>query len=96
MNKDCNGKKKYLVVVSIANKKFLPDPEGETILKDLILKGGFGEVDAVRCSKTINMLVRSRTKQQAKKVVLKICTELRLYNPVVSKCVVTVASSSKS
>lgn len=90
-----NGKKKYLVLVSIANKKYLPDPEGETILKDLILKGGFEEVEAVRCSRTINMVVRSRTEAQARKMVLKICAELRLYNPVVSKCFVTVTSSSK-
>jgi phosphoribosylformylglycinamidine synthase subunit PurS len=85
MNKDNKSKKKYSVLVSISNKKYLPDPEGETILKDLILKGGFNEVEAVRCSKTINMLVRSRTEGQARKMVLKICAELRLYNPVVSK-----------
>ena len=94
MNKGNDCKKKYSVLVSIANKKYLPDPEGETILKDLILRGGFVEVEAVRCSKTINMLVRSRTEEQAKKMVLKICSELRLYNPVVSKCVVTVTASS--
>lgn len=94
MNKDNKSKKKYSVLVSISNKKYLPDPEGETILKDLILKGGFNEVEAVRCSKTINMLVRSRTEGQARKMVLKICTELRLYNPVVSKCDVTVTQSS--
>jgi phosphoribosylformylglycinamidine synthase subunit PurS len=94
MNKDNKSKKKYSVLVSISNKKYLPDPEGETILKDLILKGGFNEVEAVRCSKTINMLVRSRTEGQAKKMVLKICAELRLYNPVVSKCDVTVTQSS--
>jgi phosphoribosylformylglycinamidine synthase len=88
-----NSKKKYSVLVSIANKKYLPDPEGETILKDLILKGGYDEVEAVRCSKTINMLVRSRTEEQARRLVLRICTELRLFNPVVSKCVVTVTSS---
>ena len=64
MNKDKNSKK-YSVLVSISNKKYLPDPEGETILKDLILKGGFSEVEAVRCSKTINLLVRSRTEGQA-------------------------------
>jgi phosphoribosylformylglycinamidine synthase PurS subunit len=93
MNKDKNSKK-YSVLVSISNKKYLPDPEGETILKDLILKGGFSEVEAVRCSKTINLLVRSRTEGQAKKMVLKICAELRLYNPVVSKCDVTVTHSS--
>lgn len=97
MNKVNDGKKKYSVLVSISNKKYLPDPEGGTILKDLILKGGYGEVEAVRCSKTINILVRSRTEEQAKKMVMKICDELRLYNPVVSKCVVTVTSSpSKS
>ncbi|MPZ05459.1 MAG: phosphoribosylformylglycinamidine synthase subunit PurS [Nitrososphaeraceae archaeon] len=93
MNKGNNSKRKYVVLVSIQNKKYLPDPEGETILKDLILKGGFDEVEGVRCSKTINMLVRSRTEEQAKKLVLKICAELRLYNPVVSKCVVTTSSS---
>jgi phosphoribosylformylglycinamidine synthase len=93
MNMASNAKKKYSVLVSIANKKYLPDPEGETILKDLILKGGYDEVEAVRCSKTINMLVRSRTEEQARRVVLRICTELRLFNPVVSKCVVTVTSS---
>jgi phosphoribosylformylglycinamidine synthase subunit PurS len=96
MNRASDDKKKYSVLVSIANKKYLPDPEGETILKDLILKGGYDEVEAVRCSKTINMLVRSRTEGQARKLVLRICTELRLYNPVVSKCVVTVTSSLKS
>jgi phosphoribosylformylglycinamidine synthase len=96
MNRTSNDKKKYSVLVSIANKKYLPDPEGETILKDLILKGGYDEVEAVRCSKTINMLVRSRTEEQARKLVLRICTELRLFNPVVSKCVVTVTSSLKS
>ncbi len=93
MNMVNNAKKKYSVLVSIANKKYLPDPEGETILKDLILKGGYDEVEAVRCSKTINMLVRSRTEEQARRLVLRICTELRLFNPVVSKCVVTVTSS---
>jgi phosphoribosylformylglycinamidine synthase subunit PurS len=94
MNNDSKSKKKYSVLVSISNKKYLPDPEGETILKDLILKGGFNEVEAIRCSKTINMLVRSRTEGQAKKMVLKICAELRLYNPIVSKCDVTVTQSS--
>ena len=93
MNMASNSKKKYSVLVSIANKKYLPDPEGETILKDLILKGGYDEVEAVRCSKTISMLVRSRTEEQARRLVLRICTELRLFNPVVSKCVVTVTSS---
>ena len=52
--------------------------------------GGFGEVETVRCSKTINMRVRSRTEEQAKKMVLKICTDLRIYNPVVSECVVNI------
>lgn len=85
-----NVKKKYTVLVSIQNKKYLPDPEGETILKDLILKGGFKEIEAVRCSKTISLVVRSRSAVQAKRKVLKVCNELRLYNPVVSKCDVSV------
>lgn len=96
MRRVSNGKKVYSVLVSIANKKYLPDPEGDTILRDLILMGGFGEVETVRCSKTINMRVRSRTEEQAKKMVLKICTDLRIYNPVVSECVVNIVHLDNS
>lgn len=96
MKRVSNGKKVYSVLVSIANKKYLSDPEGDTILRDLILMGGFGEVETVRCSKTINMRVRSRTEEQAKKMVLKICTDLRIYNPVVSECVVNIVPPDNS
>jgi phosphoribosylformylglycinamidine (FGAM) synthase PurS component len=91
MNRAEYGRKKFVAWLSIENKKYLPDPEGETILKDLILKGGFSNIEAVRCSKTIRMMVRSKTQGQAKRLVLKICRDLRLYNPVVSKCTVSVS-----
>jgi phosphoribosylformylglycinamidine synthase PurS subunit len=92
MNRAGTGRKKFLAVVSIENKKYLPDPEGETILKDLILKGGFSDIKAVRCSRTIQMMVSSKTPEQAKRLVVKICKDLRLYNPVISKCTVSVSN----
>jgi phosphoribosylformylglycinamidine synthase subunit PurS len=91
MNRTGFSRKRFVAVVSIENKKYLPDPEGETILKDLILKGGFNDIEAVRCSRTIRMMVSSKTQEQAKRLVVKICKDLRLYNPVISKCTVSVS-----
>ena len=35
-----NKEYKFMALVNIENKSFLNDPEGETILNDLILRGG--------------------------------------------------------
>jgi phosphoribosylformylglycinamidine synthase len=41
-------KKNFMVNVSIENKPFLNDPEGETVLNDLILKGNYSDIVSVR------------------------------------------------
>ena len=79
---------KFIVCVTIENKEHINDPEGETIQKDLIIKGGYSSVESVRTAKTLKMVVREKSQREAEKIVRNLCEELRIYNPVVSKCTV--------
>jgi len=82
---------KFLVVVTIENKPYIDDPEGETISRDLITKGGYSNIESVRTAKTLKVIVIEKSEKEAEKVVRKLCEELRIYNPVVSNCSVTSA-----
>ncbi len=77
---------KYLVSVVIENKPYINDPEGETILKDLIAKGGYSSVKTVRTAKMLNITIEAKDRKEAEDTVKKLCDELRIYNPVVSNC----------
>jgi phosphoribosylformylglycinamidine synthase PurS subunit len=79
---------KIIVQVIIENKPYINDPEGETIHKDLVVKGGYSNVQSVRSAKMLKMVVNSKTKQDAEATVKKLCQELRIFNPVVSNCTV--------
>ncbi len=79
---------KFVVCVTIENKEHINDPEGETIQKDLIIKGGYSSVESVRTAKTLKMVVREKSQSEAEKIVRNLCEDLRIYNPVVSKCTV--------
>jgi phosphoribosylformylglycinamidine synthase len=80
---------KFLVVVTIENKPYINDPEGETISRDLITKGGYSNIESVRTAKTLKVIVIEKSEKDAEKVVRKLCEELRIYNPVVSNCSIT-------
>ena len=84
---------KYTIHVIIENKPYINDPEGETIHRDLVVKGGYRSVQTVRSAKMLKIVVNSRSEQQAEQSVKKLCEELRIYNPVVSNC--TIKASSK-
>ncbi len=77
---------RYLVNVIIENKPYINDPEGETILKDLIAKGGYSSVKAVRTAKMLNITIEAKDRNDAEDTVKRLCDELRIYNPVVSNC----------
>jgi phosphoribosylformylglycinamidine synthase len=77
---------RYLVVVTIENKKEVGDPEGETIKKDLIFRSGYSNIESVRSAKCYYIIVNTKSGIDAKKGVTKICEELRIYNPIVSHC----------
>jgi len=85
---------KFIVQVIIENKPYINDPEGETIHRDLIVKGGYSNIQSVRSAKMLKMVVNSKTERDAEATVKKLCQELRIFNPVVSNC--TVKSTGKS
>ena len=85
---------KFIVQVIIENKPYINDPEGETIHRDLVVKGGYSNIQSVRSAKMLKMVVNSKTERDAEASVKKLCQELRIFNPVVSNC--TVKSTGKS
>lgn len=88
MVKEVLGSKKYLIAVNIENKVYLDDPEGDTILRDLIMKGGYSNIESVRSAKTLKIVVRSSSEKEALKMVENLCADLRIYNPVLSDCTI--------
>ena len=62
----------FQVSVVIENKPGISDPEGDTILNDLVLKDKNTNISQIRSG-----------------TILKICDELRIYNPLVSKVTAT-------
>jgi len=84
----------FVVQVIIENKPYINDPEGETIHKDLIIKGGHSNVQSVRSAKMLKMVVNSKTEDDAEATVKKLCQELRIFNPVVSNCAIEVIGIS--
>jgi len=73
----------FSVEVFIENKPVARDPEGETIRRDLLSKGGYQAVKSVRTGKYLRVAVEAENGDQAKEIVLEICNSLRIYNPVV-------------
>ena len=83
----------YSVDVIIENKPGINDPEGDTILNDLVLKGKFSNVKKIRSAKMLKFSITEKNKKLAESKVLKICNDLRIYNPLVSKVSVNVSQS---
>jgi phosphoribosylformylglycinamidine synthase PurS subunit len=80
--------KKFVISVTIENKEHINDPEGETIQKELMIKGGYLNVESVRTAKTLKIVIKEKNREEAERVVRNLCEELRIYNPIVSKCTV--------
>lgn len=80
----------YIVHVIIENKPTISDPEGETILKDLVLKGSYSSVKKIRSAKMLKFTINEKTKSLAEQKIRKLCDDLRIYNPMVSKITVDV------
>jgi len=80
----------YTVHVAIENKPGINDPEGETILNDLVLKGNYSFVTKIRSAKMLKFTIKEKDKKSAEKKVRQLCDELRIYNPMVSHITVDV------
>jgi phosphoribosylformylglycinamidine synthase PurS subunit len=73
--------KTYTVKVVISNKEGARDPEGETILRDLVSKSGFGHVKSIRTGKFLKVSIEAADSQSARDAVARMCNELRIFNP---------------
>tara|TARA_B100000749_G_C18161608_1_gene356125 strand:+ start:104 stop:382 length:279 start_codon:yes stop_codon:yes gene_type:complete len=78
----------YKVIVKIENKPFIKDPEGEVILRDLLMKNDYKQVSNVSTAKLLKFEVKADDSENAKKIIKEICDELRIYNPLVSNCII--------
>ncbi|MDA4122583.1 MAG: phosphoribosylformylglycinamidine synthase subunit PurS [Thaumarchaeota archaeon] len=80
----------------ISNKKSARDPEGETILRDLVNKSGFERsVKSIRAGKYLKVEVEAADEEKAKKLVEKMCNELRIFNPAAHSLTVEVGRISE-
>ena len=80
----------FQVSVIIENKPGISDPEGDTILNDLVLKGKNKNISKIRSGTILKFSITENDENSAKDEVLKICDELRIYNPLVSKVTAAV------
>ena len=80
----------YVVSIIIENKPGISVPEGETILNDLVLKGKNRSIKKIRSGTILKFSISEKNEKIAKDKVVKICDEMRIYNPLVSKVTATV------
>jgi len=78
----------YVVHVIIENKPNISDPEGDTILNDLVLKNKNSSIKKIRAGKILKFTIEASSKKKAEKTVENICQELRIFNPLVSNIVI--------
>ena len=78
----------YTVHVIIENKPSISDPEGDTILNDLVLKSKNSSIKKIRAGKILKFTVEANDKKKAEKTVEDICQELRIFNPLVSNALI--------
>ena len=79
----------FQVGVVIENKPGISDPEGDTILNDLVLKGKNTHITKIRSGTILKFFITEKNAQDAKDAIVKTCDELRIYNPLVSKVTAT-------
>ena len=80
----------FHVHVTIENKPGISDPEGETILNDLVLKGTHKTVSKIKTAQMLKFTIDEQDQDTAKSKIQEICDDLRIYNPMVSKVTIDV------
>ena len=83
-------KKVYLVEVVIGNKPQAKDPEGETIMRDLMHKSGYDSVKEVRTGKLLRVQIEASSEEEARQKVFAMCNDLRIFNPVAHSCKIEI------
>ena len=85
----------FTVIVTIENKPFINDPEGETIYRELLLKNNYRNIKSVRTAKVLKLILSANNSKEAILNTRKMCEDLRIFNPLVSNCQVNVVHGTK-
>jgi phosphoribosylformylglycinamidine synthase PurS subunit len=80
----------YLVEIVVGNKPQAKDPEGQTIMKDLMHKSGYDCVRDVRTGKLLKVQIEANSEEEAKQKAFDMCNDLRIYNPVAHYCKIEI------
>jgi phosphoribosylformylglycinamidine synthase PurS subunit len=83
----------YVAEVVIESKPAAKDPEGATIMRDLMVKKGFGMVSEVRTAKLLRVKLTAKSEEEAVSLVDRMCNELRLANPVAQNHKISIVKS---
>ncbi len=75
----------YDVRVTIENKPGISDPEGATILNDLVLRGNFSSVTRISSAKMLKFVIQETDRAAAEQTIRRLCDDLRIFNPLVSR-----------
>ncbi|MFW9969625.1 MAG: phosphoribosylformylglycinamidine synthase subunit PurS [Candidatus Odinarchaeota archaeon] len=84
----------FKVEITLMNKPAARDPVGETIQKDLLAKKGYDIVFNVRSGQFLRINLKAADENEARKIVEKMCNDLRIFNPVTQN--LTILKVSKS
>ena len=79
---------KFNAEVIIEGKKNARDPEGETIMRDLMIKHGYDMVSSVRSGKILKVTLEAKSEKEAEDICWNMVNELRIYNPVAHVCTI--------
>ena len=52
------------------------------------MKNNYNQVSNIRTAKLLEFEVKANNSENAKKIIKEICDELRIYNPLVSNCII--------
>jgi phosphoribosylformylglycinamidine synthase len=80
----------YTAEIIIEGKKNARDPEGETIMRDLMIKQGYDMVSSVRSGKILRIMIEAANEKAAEELLWKMVNELRIYNPVAHSCTIKI------
>ncbi len=89
------AQQEYIVELVLENKPQALDPVGSTIQKDLLAKKGYNMVSKVRSGQYLRINLSAKSDQEAKNIVVKMCNDLRIFNPVTQNLNVLKVTENK-
>lgn len=72
----------FIIELYMSNKEKARDPVGETIKRDLLAKKGYDMITNVRSGQYLRLSLTAEDEKQAEDIVVKMCNDLRIFNPV--------------